>query len=216
MWLNDDAYFNVNQYENAISYCLHFNQNFMGNSFYKLSCSKHLNRLFLNAQRGIKFIDPDPSIINKLKHFNEKKPEFSKLLTMLQLLDELANHKNIELLSSEHFINPISKTSDKVHKFIFENFKNPIQLSDVAAIAKMNPSAFSRFFKKKHNKTYSKYLNEIRIGYASQMLLESNANISTICYDAGYNNISNFNKQFKNVKNMSPSEFIRLNGIKDN
>jgi AraC-like DNA-binding protein len=132
-------------------------------------------------------------------------------MKVLNILHQLAKHKEISLLSSEGYFNlGLGDESDKTHEFIFTNFNQPIQLSDVAAIAQMNPSAFSRYFKRVHRKTFSRYLIEIRIGYACKLLIENKYNISSICYKSGFNNISNFNKQFRSIKEMSPSSYVRL------
>ena len=100
-------------------------------------------------------------------------------------------------------------TLDNTYEYIFENFNTPIFLKDVANIANMNPSAFSRYFKRVNKKPFSRYLNEVRIGYACNQLLEQKGNITTICYDSGFNNISNFNRQFKNITLKSPTEYLR-------
>ena len=126
---------------------------------------------------------------------------------------ELSIHNDFKLLSSEGYVNSFkntkSKNLDKVYEYIFKNFNQQIYLSDVANIANMNPSVFSRFFKRVNRKTFSKYLNEIRIGYACKLLTEQKHNISAICYESGFNNISNFNRQFKAVKGVPPSEYVK-------
>jgi AraC-like DNA-binding protein len=75
----------------------------------------------------------------------------------------------------------------------------------------MNKAAFCRYFKKITNKTYFEFLNEIRIGYACKMLIEDkNQNITDIAYSSGFNNMSNFNRQFKLIKGKSPSTYLKL------
>lgn len=78
-------------------------------------------------------------------------------------------------------------------------------------MAHMNASSFSRYFTKIHKKTFVKFLNEIRIGYACKLLIK-NKHIATACYESGFNNISNFNRQFKVIKSITPSDYIRLHG----
>ena len=80
----------------------------------------------------------------------------------------------------------------------------------MATVINMNPSAFSRFFKRIHRKNFTTYLNEIRIGYACKLLIEGKQKVISICYDSGFNNISNFNRQFKKIKKMTPTEFVHL------
>ena|SRR6056297_1894396 len=103
---------------------------------------------------------------------------------------------------------------DKVYEYIFENFNQQITLKDVAKIANMNPSAFSRYFKRLNRKTFSRYLIELRIGFACKKLMERNENIAAICYESGFNNISNFNKQFKKITQKSPSEYLKQHNPK--
>lgn len=71
----------------------------------------------------------------------------------------------------------------------------------------MSPSALSHFFKTRTGKTLIDYLLDIRLGAASRALVDSTQTISEICYNCGFNNISNFNRSFKKNKGMTPSEF---------
>ena len=115
------------------------------------------------------------------------------------------------LLSCENFAIPSEIAKDQrlnsVYKYVLANFKGKIILKQAADLANMNPSAFSRYFKKVNNKTFSTFLNEIRIGYACKLLLEEQLTVMEICFAAGFNNASNFNRQFKKFMNVSPSEY---------
>jgi AraC-like DNA-binding protein len=71
----------------------------------------------------------------------------------------------------------------------------------------MTPKSFSRFFKKNTGKAFIQYVNELRVGLACRKLMQSDASVSEICYASGFNNLSNFNRQFKERKGMSPKEF---------
>ena len=102
------------------------------------------------------------------------------------------------------------KNLENVYEYIIKNFKENITLTDVANVAHMNPSAFSRFFKRVNRKTFSEYLNEVRVGYSCKLLIENKNNISEICFESGFNNISNFNRQFKKTMQYSPTEYIKL------
>lgn len=211
MWLNDKQYFEKGSGLFAEALCIHFKEDFVGTPFLELSATKHISSLFRKAQRGIRFIDLDFAIVEEIVALMEGKSEFSKLIQMLNLLQKLAKHENIAFLASESY--PVMKSKvdlDRTHEFIFENFNKAIQLSDVAAIANMNPSAFSRYFKRIHRKTFSRYLIEIRVGYACKLLMENKLNISHVGYESGFNNVSNFNKQFKSVMKMNPSEYIKF------
>ncbi len=75
--------------------------------------------------------------------------------------------------------------------------------------ARMSVPSFSRFFRRATNKTFPAFLNEVRIGHASQQLLETDRTVTEICYDAGFANLSNFNRQFLRLRKVSPREYRR-------
>jgi len=211
MWLNDATYFQQNSTLTASAYSIHFRADFVGQTFLDLESAGPISTLFKNAKRGIKFIDLAFPIVEEINQLILEKDAFKQLLKLLSILHQLAKHDAITLLSSEGYLfSKVVDEADKINEYIFKNFNKPIQLADVAAIKGMNPSAFSRYFKRIHRKTFSRYLIEIRIGYACKLLMENKSNISIICYESGFNNLSNFNKQFRKVKGMSPKEYIRL------
>ena len=210
MWLNDDIYFQEDSGLEAVAYIIHFREDFVGQSFLELPYTKVVTHLLKNARKGIRFINLETDIVNRIEHLIEETSVFTGLIKFLEILYDLGRHKDIKILASDGYRNnTLTKSTDKTHEFIFANFNKPISLTEVARIEGMNPSAFSRYFKRIHRKTFSRYLIEIRIGYACKLLLEYKANISTACFEAGFNSISNFNKQFRKIKGMNPSEYIK-------
>ena len=87
------------------------------------------------------------------------------------------------------------------------NFKEPIQLTQIAEIAGMSVQAFCSYFKKRTKKTYIDFVNEIRIGYACKQLLTTQMNVFDVCYESGFNSIANFNRQFLKIKGVTPSSY---------
>ena len=94
-----------------------------------------------------------------------------------------------------------------VNQYLYDNLMNNIKINDVAQLVSMTPSAFSHFFKKRTQRSFSDYLTDLRIGHAAKLLIETEKNISEICFDSGFNNISNFNRSFRAQKGCTPSEF---------
>jgi AraC-like DNA-binding protein len=92
---------------------------------------------------------------------------------------------------------------------MIENFHQNISLNTVSDIIGMTPTSFCRYFKKHTKKSFHMVLNEIRVGHACKLLIENKMNISGISYESGFNNISNFNEQFKKIKGITPSQYIR-------
>lgn len=82
-----------------------------------------------------------------------------------------------------------------------------LRLDDLASLASMSPTAFSRFFKLRTGRTLSDYIVDIRIGHAARRLVDTTMTSAEICYECGFNNISNFNRLFRKKKGCSPKEF---------
>ncbi|WP_240751450.1 AraC family transcriptional regulator [Flagellimonas onchidii] len=212
MWLNDDAYFKENSNLIAEDIVIHFKKEFLGVDFIESKEMNHIFGLINKARYGIKFIEPPLDVSKTIKKLCKMPVGFKRTIKFLRLLNKLSKHSNYVLLSSKDFVTNFKKNQneklDKAYEFIIKNFQENIELEDVANLLNMNPSAFSRFFKRASLKTFSRYLNEVRISYACRMLLDGKQNIADICYRSGYNTISNFNRQFKTVVDMSPTEYI--------
>ena len=121
-------------------------------------------------------------------------PESERRPLVSQIYSPSLNEQNVELI-------------DRVKNWILHNLDQAIRLDDVARVAGMTPKSFSRFFKKNTGKAFIQYVNELRVGLACRKLMQSDASVSEICYASGFNNLSNFNRQFKERKGMSPKEF---------
>jgi AraC-like DNA-binding protein len=93
------------------------------------------------------------------------------------------------------------------------NFTENIQIENVAKISNMSYSGFSRYFKNRTKKTFSHFVNEIRIGYACKRLMEDDVSISTVCFESGFNNLTHFNEQFKKIIKLTPYQFKLQNKV---
>ena len=216
MWLNDKEYFETDSSLEAEAIAIHFNKDFAGKDFLKMPEMVAIAKLLERSGQGIKFSGDLHWFIYQIKKIYEL-TAFDRTLKFIKLLNYLAEYNDHTLLSSSGFVNSFKKTGrnnlDKVYEYIIKNFKNNIRRSDIAEIANMDPSAFSRFFKRVHRITFTEYLLEVRIGYACKLLIENKSNISEICYESGFNNLSNFNRQFKKAMNCSPSDYSRLHTV---
>ena len=96
---------------------------------------------------------------------------------------------------------------EKVKQYVNVHYPEPLKLDDIADLVGMSPVAFSRFFRQRTGRTLSDYIIDIRLGYAARMLVDSSKNISEICYECGFNNLSNFNRTFKARRKYTPRDF---------
>ncbi len=196
---------------------VHFFPDFLGKQLLEKPEARQLNTLFEKAAKGVLFKGPTITAARNIMQQMLFKTGLSRAVLMLQLLDILSLSSHAEVLSSPYF-NVVENSGEankinKVFDYIFRNFTEEIVLQEVAELIPMSPAAFCRFFKRKTNRTLIDFVKELRIGHAAKLLLQGHHNVAEACYQSGYNNISNFNKHFKDIKGVSPRDFIkRYNG----
>jgi AraC-like DNA-binding protein len=170
-----------------------------------------IRHLFERATRGVLFsADTARAIAPRLYSLSQHQG-FDSVLELISILHDLSISRNSRLLSDSTFnhaeVNINSRRIEKVYQYMNEHFDRSIGLSEVAKIAGMTEVSFSRFFKNRTGVTFIDSLNEIRLGHASRMLIDTTHSIAEIAYKSGFNNISNFNRLFKKKKNCTPKEF---------
>ena len=191
---------------------VHFDLNFDSSSFLGKNPFTSLRNMMLEARKGLCF--PMDAIMKVYQHLNTLssiKDGFYAFTQFMTILYELSRCDGAGTLATSSYAK-VEVASDsrrvlKVKNYINQNYKNEIRLSEVASLAGMSPSAFSRFFKLHTGRNLSDYIIDLRLGYASRMLVDSTHSIAEIGYGCGFNNLSNFNRIFKKKKGCSPSEF---------
>jgi AraC-like DNA-binding protein len=174
----------------------------------------HSVKSLLNSvSSGLSFSAESAAIGGKILQEMYQKSGMERHLLFVKLIDFLGNSESRTMATPDYF-NEMSDKAEprmaKIYKFTTRNYNRKIVLDEVASIAGMNVTAFCRFFRQKSGKTFAQFVNEQRISYACKFLKHGNQTIADICEEAGFNNLSNFNRQFKNLIGKSPSEYRRL------
>jgi len=163
------------------------------------------------SQKGILFPQHIASVLKDRIIALNVKNGFQSVLDLLSILHDLAVVPDLETLSDTGFsnvhLNYDNRRLNKVSEYMNKNYNQQVTLAEVARIAGMSEASFSRFIKQRTGKTFIDSLNEIKLEYASRMLIETTNTIAEIAYNCGFNNISNFNRVFKCKKFCIPSEF---------
>lgn len=190
---------------------IHFPRDVFGIGFFELVPFTEINALLKKSEQGLCFKGPDIEKIGLEVESMFQMNEFERSMTLLRLLQRLSEQIDCEVLSTYGFTNVLNeekvKRMNKVFKYITLNYKENISLKDIASVANMTPQAFCNYFKERTRRTFIEFVNEVRIGHACKLLFEDNYNILQICYESGFNNLSNFNRQFKKITSMSPIEY---------
>jgi len=207
-WCNND---NLSDDSYSLAIVVQFNKCFLGQNFFKLTGGEHIDKLINSSSRGICLKDPSIREIVKEKLLKILDlSTFEKTLALLEILN-IFSKSDVYYLSSTGFkpyLNEIDCTRmNKVFNYVYHNINSSFDVSEIAGLLNMSVSAFSHYFKKRTQKTFTQFINETRIGNAKRLLIETDKSIAEIAYESGYNSLSNFNKQFDSLVKFSPKAF---------
>ena len=190
---------------------IQFHKDLLEDRFLRRNQLSFIRKMFENAQRGILFSRETAERLRSRILSLDQKTGFDSVLELLSILHDLSTSRNLRALSDPTFnneqFNYNSRRIEKVFEYLNANYSRPIALAEVAKIANMPEVSFSRFIKKRIGSTFIDSLNEIRLGYATRMLIDTTHNVAEVAYKCGFNNISNFNRIFKKKKSCTPKEF---------
>lgn len=196
---------------NANETVLHMKVDFLGNDFFNIPEMKKIQALIEMSKSGISFSGGTKQKIGEKIEILEYQTDFQRLLSILNILNELANSKDMEILNAEGFsLKTEIKDNDRINKvfnYVKGNFREEISLDEIADLVSMTVPSFCRYFKKITNKTFVQFVNEYRLVHASKLLAEKPMSITEVCFESGFNNFSHFNKQFKAFTGQNPSAY---------
>lgn len=210
LWRNDASYYMEDDTNKVKTIIIKFSKDFIGEGTFNLAEFTDINNLFEQAKFGVSFGNKiSKALHNELIQIIDLTPA-QQLIKLLDILCRLSNTDDKKILSSSDMRQYTTDSSDRldtVIKFVSDNYASDISLNDVADIACMTTNSFCRFFKKMTNKSFTQFLNEIRIRNASRLLVQEDIPVSEVCYMVGYNSITNFNRQFKEIMGNTPNSY---------
>lgn len=190
---------------------IQFHPEFLGDLFNKLPEMKNILQLIERAKKGILF---RPEIKRIVGPKIEKLPKYEgikRVTKLLEILEQLALSTDYVLLNENGYMFETqpqdSSKIDKIFKYVNKNYQEHITLDEIAAHVNLTVPAFCRYFKKVTGKTFTQFVNECRVFYATKLLTESQSSITDICFECGFNNFSHFNKVFNEVIGKSASKY---------
>lgn len=197
--------------KNVKAITVFFSQDLIMNSLSQIPEAYSVQRLIDHAIYGIKVSEKISPSISKSLHTLTRKEGFDKYLLLLKILQKISKDSYLKFVSSTgvpiHTVIDNVPKINKVFDYIRENYQKKITLEEIANYVNMSPTAFSRYFKYKTQKTFSRVLIEVRIGNACKFLIQDNMSTTECCYSCGFNSISNFHRHFKSVTGFTPLEY---------
>jgi len=211
-WKSDKKYFEAKPMMGMKALIVQFNKEIFHSNFINLPEMSAIKELLERSQRGIQFTGKSRRLFGEQIAKIFRLTGISRITELVILLDMMANTREFKYHASIGYSKSINTFDfyrfNKIHEHIILNLTKPIKLEEVADLANICPTAFCRYFKKHTGKTFSSFLNEIRIGHACRLMLTENISISGASQESGFNNLSHFNDQFKRVMKLTPSAYL--------
>lgn len=195
----------------CVQYVIHLNQDFFSNDFYLKPEFRNIKLMLSRAQRGLVFQGETTKSAKKVIKKIMKTDGFTQLLHLLELLHILSESDEVvEICSKEYALDFRAANLNRVkvvYNHILDNYMKDIRIKEIASLINLTEAAFFKFIKKETKKTFTQIINEFRINHATKLLMTTDKTIAEICFECGYNNISYFNRKFKEIILKTPNEF---------
>lgn len=205
-WINT-----VDQQQPVNAMVVYLKEEFLEKTWMQSCEFEAIRNLLYLSKKGVKF---DKTVALKLKERYielHRLPPLEKLVLLLQILQELAQTTEFHLLCEQGYSSELNLSHHErinvVYKFIEKSYRKKIFLADIAAEVNMSEEYFSRFFSKTMKKSFFAFLNEYKINRACKLLIETDKQISEICYSSGFESIGFFYRQFKKFRNCQPKSY---------
>jgi AraC-like DNA-binding protein len=209
---SDEYYQHSNELE-VESIVIQFLPDCLGNDLFNLPEAYLIPKLFETAKTGMVIAGETRKKLAALMKQATIASQMEKLILFLSILNLLAETDEYEPITSAYtFYSPNESDTirlNKIYSYTLTNYKKEISLEEISSISHLSVTSFCRYFKLMTKKTYYDFLIEIRISHACRLLVEDKIPTEVICFNCGFNNVSNFYRHFKKVSGMTPMDYKR-------
>ncbi len=213
-WRCKEEYYQPDSDLNVEAIVIHFLPDCLGDYLLKLPEAYLIPKLYEKAKRGMVMNGSVKEKLIELMYAATTATDLDKIILLLKILKTLAETDEYTPIVSSQSAFYQSNDMDtqrlnKVCAYTLTNYKKDITLEEISSISNLSVTSFCRYFKLLTNKTYYDFLIEIRISHACRALVENKVPTEVICFDCGFNNVSNFYRHFKKVTGVTPLEYKR-------
>lgn len=214
VWRCNEDYFQHNPELQAEAIVLQFMPECLGRYLLNLPEAYLIPRLFEKAKSGLLIGREATSRLQPLLQAAVCATDLDRVILLLSILKIISEDTQAQPIASEHHAFMQSSESavqrvNKVYNYTMSNYKNDITLEEVASLSNLSVTSFCRYFKLITKKTYYDFLIEIRVSQACRLLIENKLLTEVICFECGFNNVSNFYRHFKKLTKLTPLEYKR-------
>jgi AraC-like DNA-binding protein len=210
---NDPQYFEERSVLKAKSIVVHFKEDSFSESFFSLPEAQKINSLLARSFRGLSITGKTNTLISEKLHTLIDARGLNRWLLLLDILNTLSESKDLSYVCTGVITGQNQNETIRMNRiidFVIRNFNREILLSEAADLANMAENSFSRYFSQRTRKSFTSFVNEVRLNHASKLLIETDKSVTDIGLESGFNNLSNFNRQFRKLYNKNPLMFRKL------
>jgi AraC-like DNA-binding protein len=191
-----------------------FNQDILPQGLTTLPEFKDVNRALHLSERGMRITGDTLNRVSRIMLQLPYQGRMKRLMLFYEIMHIIGSSDSFTLLATEGYIKSKFETSNTrvntIHEFLMNNYREDVNLDKIADLVHLAPASACRFFKSATGQTIFNYLNKIKVDYACNLLMNTDLNIVDISYDCGFNNLSHFNKQFRQITGKTPSQYRKL------
>jgi AraC-like DNA-binding protein len=200
LYRNDDSYYKEGSSLRAQSIVVHFLEKSLGEDLLALPETQKLRQLFDRSVYGMDLLGETNRKVSENLFALLELQGLARWLKLMETLHIIAESDEYSIISRHAIKGQHERDNDRLNKvieWVMQSFHQEIRLEEVAHAVRMSAPSFSRYFRQRTRKTFSDFVIEIRLGHAARLLQEDQMSVAEICFACGFNNLSNFNRQFK-------------------
>ncbi len=210
---SDDQQMTPSHETRAASLSIMFDEKYLGEHFWQLDEMEPARQLLQKAERGMKIRGKALEQICNLMLSVANQADIDRMITFFTIIKVLSDTNDYDLLSvstpQESNGHGEGKRMNDILQLTFGESHRKIYIDEVAKVANLSTEAFCRYFKMRTGKTYTNFLNEVRVSNACKLLINKDLSVQDVCYESGFSNLSNFNRIFKKVTGKTPSRYLQ-------
>lgn len=212
-WRCKEEYFQNNPDLNVEAMVIHFLPDCLGKHLLSLPEAYLIPKLFEKAKSGMIIYGKAKAQLAELMEKAIHATNLERIIILLTILKTLAETDEFELITTKNTFYQSNESEtlriNKICTYTLTNYKKDITLEEVASLSNLSITSFCRYFKLMTKKTYYDFLIEIRVSHACRFLIENKLPTEMICFNCGFNNVSNFYRHFKKVTGLTPLDYKR-------
>jgi AraC-like DNA-binding protein len=197
----------------AHSVVIQFREDCFGADFFALPELTGVHRLLRAAGRGRQFTGRTRDTIATLMLEMRSRTGLEQVIDFLNILRLLSQAPEPRVLSSAGFVPCLDERAgeriNRAYQYVFTHFAERFSYEEVARKTGMSLPAFCHYFKRVTGRALSDFVKEVRVGHARRLLIETSDTIAEVAYASGFESLSNFNRQFRELTGLNPREYRR-------